>query len=83
MKLNVRVRYFGSASDQAGVSDEYLELPEGSDLHLLKLTVADLHRDIANRINNLLYAVNQNYAAENATLKDGDEVAIFPAVSGG
>ena len=31
----------------------------------------------------LLVAVNREYAAANAVLRDGDELALFPPVSGG
>lgn len=33
--------------------------------------------------NSLLMAVNQEYAREDQTVKDGDELALFPPVSGG
>jgi len=35
------------------------------------------------RSHKLLVAVNQEYAGDAMPLKDGDEVAIFTAVSGG
>jgi len=33
--------------------------------------------------NHLLFAINQNYVQPNTILKDGDELALIPPVSGG
>ena len=69
--------------DVAGKSAEALELREGS-------SVADLlgvYRDRVPRLKDLLaslaVAVNQQYAGAETVLKEGDEVALLPPVSGG
>jgi molybdopterin converting factor small subunit len=38
---------------------------------------------IAELLDRAAFAVNQEYAGRDAVLKDGDELAVIPAVSGG
>ena len=84
--MNVKVLYFAGLRETLGKTSEYLALPErvGS--------VGQLHAHLAARggawealarTKNLRIAVNQQMAAMDAPLKDGDEVAFFPPVTGG
>ncbi len=82
----LRVLYFASLREALGVADETLALPEAA-------TVAGLIGVLRARggaWNEALaegkrwrVAVNQNMAGPDAVLKTGDEVAIFPPVTGG
>ncbi len=83
MKMRLRIRYFGSASDDAGTSEETIEIPDGTGLKSVHDKLSEMHPAIGKRWNNLLIAVNQSYVSGDAAVKNGDEVAIFPAVSGG
>lgn len=83
----VQVLYFASLRERAGRSEEQLALPPGV------ATVAALAawlraRDAAGAAafaNPQLVraAVNQDYAAPDTPVADGDEVAFFPPVTGG
>ncbi len=83
MKMRLRIRYFGSASDDAGTSEETIEIPDGSDIKSVHDKLSEMHPAIGKRWNNLLIAVNQSYVSGDTAVKNGDEIAIFPAVSGG
>ena len=83
MRMKLRIRYFGSASDDAGTSEETVEIPDGNGISAVHDKLSDMHPAIGKRWGNLLIAVNQSYVSGNATLRNGDEIAIFPAVSGG
>jgi molybdopterin converting factor subunit 1 len=84
--MRVKVLYFGVLKDLLGMATDDLELSEGS-------TVAALLRILQQRTSNLTMdakvwqslavAVNRQYSSTGAVLRDGDEVALLPPVSGG
>ena len=76
--MRVTVRLFAGLREQAGISEQELELPEGARL-------ADVWAPLAlgEEPDGLLYAVNKEYASSERRLSEGDEVALIPPVSGG
>lgn len=76
--MRISVRLFAGLREQAGIRERSLEVPDGA-------TVADVWPllDLADEPAGLLYAVNKAYADRAAALKEGDEVALIPPVSGG
>jgi molybdopterin converting factor subunit 1 len=79
--MRVQVLYFGVLKDVMGQSRRMMEVAEGS-------SVAELlgvHRGLvaASIWDSVAVAVNQEYARGGDVLKDGDEVAMLPPVSGG
>lgn len=82
MSMRVRVLFFASYRDAIGTHQLELELDEGS-------TVADLVAAVREGHGGVRFpekppvAVNQEYSAYYAVLRDGDEVAFIPPVAGG
>src|SRR2546421_11202461 len=81
--MQVKVLFFGMLRELAGEGSELLQLHEGS-------TLADLISHYEQRIprlkdfvSSIAMAVNQQYAGSDCTLKEGDEIALLPPVSGG
>ncbi|MEC9205947.1 MAG: MoaD/ThiS family protein [Pseudomonadota bacterium] len=77
MKINVK--YFAGIRDLIGKDSEKIETKLG-------LTVEGAWNLIANgrkMPENLLAAVNHEYVSIEYVLKDGDELAFFPPVTGG
>jgi molybdopterin converting factor small subunit len=90
--MRVKVLYFGVLRDRFGAADQAVELGDGG-------TVADLLRILRCRTSNdamagtterdeqlwrsLAVAVNREYGSASIILRDGDEVALLPPVSGG
>ena len=76
--MKVKVKYFASMRDRMGKGDEELDLQPGA-------TVADLWQVVSQEPlpDNTLVAVNMEYTDLNHPLKEGDEVAFFPPVTGG
>jgi MoaE-MoaD fusion protein len=74
--MPVTVRLFAGLRERAGFSERELE---GVD------RVADVWRalGLGDEPAGLLYAVNREYAEPQRELRDGDEVALIPPVSGG
>ncbi len=78
--MNITVRYFANMRDQMGRAEETVSL-EGD-----AVTVEDLWGKVSsNRAipSNVLIAVNMEYTDSSHLLKNGDEVAFFPPVTGG
>ena len=79
--MRVKVLYFGVLKDGFGREGEWLELAEGA-------SVADLVAECRGRFGgapwaSVAVAVNREYARASEVLKEGDEVALLPPVSGG
>jgi molybdopterin synthase sulfur carrier subunit len=77
--MPIKVRYFASLREQMGRTEETLAADGLS-------TVNDVWKSISRGqplADNMLAAVNMDYAKPGSPVKDGDEVAFFPPVTGG
>lgn len=81
--ITVRVRTFAGLREALGFKERELTLPAGSDVTaaLAELGLSHPAADLARR--RFTVAVNRNYARPDRLLADGDELALFPPVSGG
>jgi molybdopterin converting factor subunit 1 len=79
--MRVRVLYFGVLKDVMRMGSAVMEVAEGSSVAEL----LEVHRGLAAAAvwDSVAVAVNQEYARGGDALKDGDEVAMLPPVSGG
>jgi MoaE-MoaD fusion protein len=82
--MQVRILLFATLKDLAGKNRLTLMLPDGN------MTVADIRRALTAQyppmeanVQAAIAAVNEEYAFPGDVVKDGDEVAFFPPVSGG
>jgi len=82
--MSVQVLYFAGLREALGCSGESLDLPAGvTTVGALRDWLVDQGRDKLATAKNLRCAVNQDMAGLNQAVKDGDEVAFFPPVTGG
>lgn len=81
--MKVEVLFFGMARDVAGCGHERAELPEGSSVGVLRRRYDERFPRLAAMAGSLLLAVNQEIAEPSHILREGDEVAFLPPVSGG
>lgn len=75
--MSIQVKFFASLRESLGQSETTVE--QASTVS----EVWDIATQSAPSPNNLLVAVNLDYANMQSQVKDGDEVAFFPPVTGG
>ena len=82
--MSVNVLYFAGLREALGRSGETIELPAGIDtVGALRDWLVSQGRDKLATAKNLRCAVNQDMAGPEASVRDGDEIAFFPPVTGG
>jgi len=81
--ISVRVLFFGAARDAVGYEEVNLELNSPANAANSLQQVLNAYPNLQRFGRSLLFAVNQEYALPDREIHDGDELAIFPPVSGG
>jgi molybdopterin synthase catalytic subunit len=81
--MKVKVLFFGVTHDLTGCAQEQVEVPEGENLEGLRRLYETRFPLLLSVGGSLLLAVNQEIAKGSTPLRDGDEVAFMPPVSGG
>ena len=81
--MKVRVRYFATLRDRAGLKEEELDLDTGSTVRDLIKSLETRHPAITESLPTVIVAVNREYASDDQVLESDDEIALFPPVSGG
>ena len=81
--MRVRVKLFAIVKERAGVGEIDLELPDSADVGAASLAIKQRFPAVSDLLGRSAFAVNQAYAAKDAALRDGDELAVIPPVSGG
>lgn len=77
--MKVKVRLFASLREEVGVKETEVELETGATANSLWRKVVQ-DKDMPRGV---MTAVNLDYAGPETKLRDGDEVAFFPPVTGG
>jgi len=81
--ITIRVLFFGAARDVVDQNPLSLSLEGTATVSLAFQQLVEKYSDLERFGRSLLFAVNQEYATLDTDLKDADELAIFPPVSGG
>ena len=77
--MTIKILYFASLREQIGRTNDVIDATDS-------LTVLEAWKKVTGQpelLDNLLVAVNQEYTSADTLLKDGDEIAFFPPVTGG
>ena len=79
----IDILYFATLRDLIGKRKEKLEIPDGSTIGDLKGRLGERGDRIAQALSVALFSINREFAFAEEMLQEGDEVGIFPPVSGG
>lgn len=81
--MKIRVLYFATLRDYAGRREQEVELPAGASIADLKVQLSGQDERMDQALDSAIAAINKEYAFAQEELEEGDEVALFPPVSGG
>jgi len=82
-QVNVRVLFFGAARDVVDAKQLELSLDAPATVSSAFQNLVSNFSQLERFGRSLLFAVNQEYATPDTALKENDELAVFPPVSGG
>ena len=80
-QINIKLLFFGFCRDLAGIGQIEMVVDNSSSVFDVLSKLRKLYPGFVRL--NLQHAVNEEYVDDSMTLKDGDQLAIFTAVSGG
>ena len=81
--MHVDVRLFASYREKTGASSITVEVPASATVGCLAEEMVSRYPEIIDDPGRLIVAVNHEYKDHLHCLKEGDEVALIPPVSGG
>ncbi len=81
--MEVKIRLFATLKDRLGREVISVQVPEGASVADLLQAVARAHPALQPYLPSTIVAVNHEFAFPEDRLHPGDEVALFPPVSGG
>lgn len=81
--MDLKIRLFATLKDRAGRDSIWIKAPEAITVQQLLEIVAEAYPDVAPSLPTSLVAVNKAFAPPQMAVHAGDEIAIFPPVSGG
>lgn len=79
--MKVHVLFFGATADTVGEREIEIDLEDETKAQTAFAAVLEKFPQLNKH--SLLFAVNQEYVKGDETIQNGDELAIFTAVSGG
>jgi molybdopterin converting factor small subunit len=79
--MKVQVLFFGATADETGEKEIEISFDEDIKANQAFIEIVEKYPRLKNH--KLLFAVNQEYANGDENLNNGDELAVFTAVSGG
>ena len=81
--MKVKVKFFALIREKIDAREINIEIKDGSTLGVLWEELKNSYLVLKNINSSLLFSVNHEYASLDSLLKEGDEIALIPPVSGG
>ena len=81
--MKITVRFCAALAETAQTHEKTMALPSNATARNAWAALLKENGRLGRFERSMLCAVNAEYATLDATLRDGDEVAFFPPVSGG
>lgn len=80
--MKIKVRYFASLREKAGISQENMTIEAGKDLKDLYLDLSQKY-NFSLAANEIKYSVNNEYVEPSISLNENDVIVFIPPVAGG
>jgi MoaE-MoaD fusion protein len=80
---HIRVLFFATLRDRAGVRSVDLDVPDQSTVAAVKHVIAERFPSLKEFMSHAIIAVNREYVFDASVIPGDAEVALFPPVSGG
>ena len=81
--MHIKLRFFASLRERLGRSEDSCEVPEGATVRTVWEALKREHPALVEVERSLAFAVAQEYVDGDHPLRDNDELALIPPVSGG
>lgn len=81
--MKIKVKFFAFLKEISGSEFIKLEIKNGATLGDLKRMLKERYGSSLNLERGIVFAVNGTVVKKNVKLKEGDEIALLPPVSGG
>jgi MoaE-MoaD fusion protein len=81
--MDIQVKLFATLKDRVGSPYVTVDLPDNATVSVLLDRLAAAQPKLAPSIATCVVAINQEFAFGSTPIRSGDEVALFPPVSGG
>ena len=81
--MGVKVLFFASLADATGIRETIVEASGFTDIESIFNHFAQKHPGLENYRSSALFAINSDFTRPDTPVRNGDEVAFFPPVSGG
>jgi molybdopterin converting factor subunit 1 len=81
--ISITIRLFAGHRDIVGASELHWQVEAGATVGAVWDRLITAHPRLAGYTGRLLYAVNQEFSTPDSPLREGDELAFIPPVSGG
>lgn len=81
--MTVRIRLFASFREAVGSGALTWEAPDGATVGAVVAALREAYPRLGPAVEQAMLAVNQEYVGADLRLRDGDELALIPPVSGG
>ena len=79
----VKLLFFATLRDRAGMKSMELDIPEDLTVQGLKDVISSEYPKLRESMSSVLITINREYAFDEAIIPPNAELAMFPPVSGG
>jgi molybdopterin converting factor subunit 1 len=81
--VRISILYFASVKDATGIRMESIDLSNDTSIREMLSKISIIYPKLKHILNNIQISVNYRIVDLNTVLKEGDEVALLPPISGG
>lgn len=81
--MRLTILYFAHLPERAGTREEARDVPPGTSAGGLRALVEGFHPGLKGMLGTCRIAVEEEFAADDQPLREGQTVAFIPPVSGG